>query len=105
MSTLADFIGGDLTLPVAFKPADVRISFFKVLGADACIHPGTPKLKAFFLQLASHHCNHFRFRQPKLKFDGFKRGAIFPGHFDDPINFDISEIGVQSCFCCITRHV
>ena len=35
--------------------------------------------------MSAHHFNDFFFFQTKLKFNGFKWGAVFPGHLNDAV--------------------
>jgi hypothetical protein len=56
------------------------------------LHPFAPAVEAVSFQFNTHQRNHFSFCNAKLMEDGFKRGAVFPGHFYDSIFIDFTEL-------------
>lgn len=52
----------------------------------AALHPGSPFLPVFEAKLLLHQTDDFLLAHTKLGGDGFKRGTVFPGHADNPIN-------------------
>ena len=51
----------------------------------AATHPLAPELERRRFHLLPHHSNHLLLGESELKFDRLKRSAVFPGHFNDPI--------------------
>ena len=43
-----------------------------------------PRSKGAGVQLGTHDLNDSPFVRPKVCFNGFKRGTVFPGHLNDP---------------------
>ena len=76
---------GNGTLQRTFEPADFRVSFRKMLLADATVHPLSPKVEATSFQFAPHQLNHFCLSDVELYFDGFKGRSILPSHFNNSI--------------------
>ena len=83
---LADLIHGYGRLSAAFETVDFGISFLGMLLAHPAIDPFTPQIEAATLQLPTHNTYDLRLGHSELHLDGFKRGAILPGHFDDAVN-------------------
>ncbi len=53
---------------------------------DAAAHALAPHFEGAALHFAAHQRHHRRFVETKLHFDGFKRRAVFPRHFNDSGN-------------------
>jgi len=85
---LADFIHRNHTLPATFEPVNFRIALLQMLLTDTAVHALSPQVKTASLQRFSHQCNHIRFPISKLQVNRFKRGSVFPGHFNDAIDVD-----------------
>jgi hypothetical protein len=95
----SDSVVADGSLSGTFKPPCRERSFFQMLGAPA-LYPSSPPFKRRRLELLPHKGDDFLFRQTKLQFNGLKRGAIFPGHFYDPIAFN--RVGLPHLFLGLT---
>jgi hypothetical protein len=52
--SFTDFIMGNGTLQCTFEPTDFRVSFRKMLLADATVHPLSPEVEAASFQFAPH---------------------------------------------------
>lgn len=52
----------------------------------AAAYPLSPHFETRRLHVAAHEGPDFIFFEPELKLNGFKRGAVFPGHFNDAGN-------------------
>ena len=57
----------------------------------AATHPLAPELERRRFQVLPHHSNHLRLGESELKFDRLEGSAVFPGHFNDPIEFFAGE--------------
>jgi hypothetical protein len=73
----------------------VNCPFAGVFGC-AALHPLPPLLPSRPGELAAHEDNHFAFPQPELHLDGFKRGTVFPSHFNGPINLRRRKINLHA---------
>ena len=51
----------------------------------AAAHPLAPELERRRFHLLPHQSNHLRLGESELKFNRLEGGAVFPGHFNDPI--------------------
>ena len=59
----------------------------------AATHPLAPELERRRFQLLPHHSNHLRLGESELKFNRLEGSAVFPGHFNDPIEIFAGERG------------
>lgn len=91
MSPLRDFVVRDSTLSTAFESSDIGVAFLSVFGACTGVYALTPKVETAALQFPSHHFDDLRFTQSKLQVYRFEWRAVFPGHFDDPIEVSIRQ--------------
>ena len=54
-------------------------------------HPLAPELERRRFQVLPHHSNHLLLGESELKFNRLEGGAVFPGHFNDPIEIFAGE--------------
>lgn len=80
---LRDFVSSDGPLTAATKPVDFGAQF-GMLGTSAS-HSFSPVPERTWMHVPSHEFADLIFLQTELKFNGFERGTIFPGHFDQPV--------------------
>lgn len=57
----------------------------------AAAHPLAPELERRRLHLLPHQCDHLRLGESELKLNRLKGSAVFPGHFNDPIEIFAGE--------------
>ena len=57
----------------------------------AAAHPLTPELERRGFHVLPHHSDHLRFGESELKFNRLEGSAVFPGHFNDPIEIFAGE--------------
>ena len=57
----------------------------------AAAHPLAPELERRRFHVLPHHSDHLRFGESELKFNRLEGGAVFPGHFNDPIEIFAGE--------------
>jgi len=79
---------------VACRTEAVGLAGAAVLGTPAA-HTLAPGAEGTGAELGAHQGNHISFREPELKFDRLKGGAIFPGHFDHSIDLPGRELVSQ----------
>lgn len=72
-------------MPTTFETVDFGIAFLGMLLTYAAVDTLSPKIEAASFKLPTHNAYDFRLRNAKLHLDGFKRGAVFPCHFDDAV--------------------
>jgi hypothetical protein len=89
--SFTDFVEGNLSLPGAFEPVNLRIAFHEVFLAHPTVDTLAPQVKRLALELTPHEFDYLGFRQSELQFNGFKRGTVFPRHLNDPIDLNIRQ--------------
>ena len=57
----------------------------------AAAYPLAPELERRRFHLLPHHSNHLRLGETELNFNRLKGSAVFPGHFNDPIEIFAGE--------------
>ena len=75
---------------MAARPEPIGAAGGGVFGF-AATHPLAPELERRRFHLLPHHSNHLRLGESELKFDRLKGSAVFPGHFNDPIEIFAGE--------------
>ena len=82
-----------LTMTIGSEPiGTARRSMFGFTAA----HPLAPELERRRFHVLPHHGNHLRFGESELKFNRLEGGAVFPGHFNDPVQILAGE-GCHRC--------
>ena len=78
-------------------------------GASQCtvfggttLHAHTPQTKRAGVEFRAHQANHVGLMQPHALVDGFKRGAVFPGHLNHRRDITGAEMG--EAILCTTWH-
>jgi hypothetical protein len=100
--SLADVIIADPSLPVALEPVYRLIAPGDVLGASS-LYACAPLFPVPDMHLSPHQADYIGFIETKLYCDCFERGTVFPGHFDNAVNFfwfEISHLG-----CCTSDTI
>ena len=75
---------------MAARPEPIGAAGGGVFGF-AATHPLTPELERRRFYLLPHHSNHLGLGESELKFDRLEGSAVFPGHFNDPIEILAGE--------------
>lgn len=89
---LADFVVANGPLPAALESIDFARAQGGVFLGNALIHAFSPEVETRALELASHQGDNLGFADVKLGFYGFKRGTVFPSHFNDPVCLDFIQL-------------
>jgi len=92
MSTLADFVVGNVALGRGFEPFDVWVPLVEVFLTGPAVHALSPQVETAALKIAAHQIDDVGFRQSELLLNGFKRGAVLPSHFDDPVQIPFDPL-------------
>ncbi len=82
---LGNFMGGNGALARAVEPINLFGPQFAKLGF-AAIHTRTPQPPTAAFEVLAHEFYHVVFGEAKLRFDGFKGRAVFPGHLNDAVD-------------------
>ena len=75
---------------MAARPKPIGLAGSGVFGSTAA-HPLAPDLERRRFHLLTHHCDHLWLRESELKFNRLEGRAVFPGHFNNPINIVAGE--------------
>ena len=82
-------------LLMAARPKPIRAARGGMFGFAAA-HPLTPELERGSFHMLPHKNDHLRLGESELKFNRLEGGAVFPSHFNDPIEVFAGE-------CCQRR--
>ena len=73
--------------------ASDKCPFCAVFGSTF-LNPCPPSLPWRRLQFSAHQHDNFFFRKSKLRFNGIKRRAVFPGHFNDAVQSALVQVWI-----------
>jgi len=79
---------------VTARPEPIGAAGGSVFGF-APAHPLAPELERRRFHLLPHQCDHLRLGKSELKLNRLEGRAVFPGHFNDPIEIFAGERGQQ----------
>lgn len=83
--SFANLITADRSLSATLETTDACGSDMTVFGISS-FHSFPPHGKTAFFTVSAHQFNDLWLFYTKLKMNGFKRGAVFPGHFNDSVD-------------------
>jgi hypothetical protein len=90
-SPFRDPIHTDPSLPIALEASHFIAPQFLVFGF-APLYTGSPLAPVAGVHFTAHQGNDLCFTEPELGFNGFERRAIFPSHFNDAVDFSLTQV-------------